>query len=237
MLDIVQNTDTTDLSRRWDLYGPVHKGLRLMWSDFIGRLGRTDFTDRDTARAMLADLRGALRLGAKHLSHEDDYVHCALEQRAIASTVRLEHQHEQHRVRFDELYQLIAIVDAEEDDWARMVLGRRLYMTFTTFVAEDLEHMHEEETVTWPLLCELFTDAELEAIEMTILASLPPEMVIAFMRLMIPAMHPKERAGLLGGMQASAPPEAFAAVIEFAARPTLSPVEFNDLSTALKLAA
>ena len=49
------------------------------------------------------------------------------------------------------------------------------------------------------------------------------------MRMMLPAMNPEERTGLLTGMKAGAPPEAYAAVIEHAARPTLPRAEFADL--------
>lgn len=64
-----------------------------------------------------------------------------------------------------------------------------------------------------------------------------PEKNMAFMRMMIPAMSPFERAALLGAMQKGAPPEVFHAVMEFAARPTLSEAEFNDLAGRLKRAA
>ena len=111
----------------------------------------------------------------------------------------------------------------------RLRLGRALYITFTAFVAEDFEHMAEEETVVWPQLCALFTDEELAGIEMAIIGELTPEENIGFMRLMLPAMNPSERAGLLTGMKANAPPEAFAAVIDLAARPTLAANDFAEL--------
>jgi hypothetical protein len=97
--------------------------------------------------------------------------------------------------------------------------------------------MHDEETRLWPLLCEAFDDDELRGIEAGIVGSMPPDTMMAFMRLMLPAMSPAERAALMGGMQAVAPPQAVAAVLEHAARPTLPPAEYQALALGLRAAA
>ncbi len=89
--------------------------------------------------------------------------------------------------------------------------------------------MLHEETQTWPLLCALFSDDELMAMEQAIIASLSPAETIDVMRLMLPAMNPAERTGLLTGMKAEAPPQAYLAVIEQAARPTLPRADFAEL--------
>jgi hypothetical protein len=218
--------------QRYDLYGPIHKGLRRTHADFLARLGAADFAE---PTPLLDALRSHLTLCAKHLSHEEDFIHPALEQRSPGGASRLDQQHEDHREDLDRLERAITAVErAAPEDRARA--GRDLYLTYATFVAADLEHMHEEETVVWPRLCALFTDAEMMGIEMAIIGSLAPEVNLAFMRMMLPALNRAERAGLLGGIKASAPPEAFAAVIQFAARPTLAPADMAALE-AVGLAA
>lgn len=229
--------DTPSLPHgRWDLYGPIHKGLRLATTDFMVRLGRADFTDDDASSALLGALGTHLALCADHLAHEETYIHPALEARRGDAAARLTSQHADHRQSFARLERLIARA-LEAQGEARLARARELYLAYSAFVAEDLAHMHEEETVTWPLLCSLFSDAELAEIEMRIIGSLPPETNLAFMRLMIPAMNRQERAALLAGMKANAPPEAFEAVIEHAARTTLAAAEFDDLAVRLDLAA
>lgn len=208
---------------RHDIYGPIHKGLRRAHAELMGRLGWADYAVDQSA--LLADLREHLRLGAKHLAHEEAHIHTALEARAPQGAARLDAQHAHHRMRFLEVEHHIRGVEAGGGPAA----GRALYLEFGQLVAEDLAHMHEEETITWPRLCALFSDHELIEMEMTIVGSLSPEDTIAFMRMMIPAMNPAERAGLLGGMKAGAPPEAFAAVFEHAVRATLGANDIEDL--------
>ena len=178
--------------------------------DRLGRLGRADFA-RGGEAGLLADLRRLLALGAKHLAHEEAYVHVALEARRTGATVALEAQHDHHRARFEMLDAAIRAVEAAAPA-DRPGLGRALYLAFSGFVAEDLEHMRQEEAEAWPQLCALFSDEELMAIEMAIVGSLPPDDMMDFMRLMLPATNPAERQALLDGVEANAPPEAYVAI-------------------------
>lgn len=225
-----------DLDGRYDFYGPIHKGLRKAQSDLLVRLGAADFGDARAVADLLADMREFLALAAAHIEHEHDHVHDALRAHGADCVDRLDHQHEAHRAAFAEVEVLIERIQAGGAP-ARAVLGRRLYLAFSAYVARDLEHMLEEETMAAPQLWSLFSDTELMTIEGRIVGSLSPEDAMAFMRLMIPAANPVERAAMLAGMRQQAPREAFDAVLEFAARPNLSPAEFADLASRLDLVA
>jgi hypothetical protein len=97
--------------------------------------------------------------------------------------------------------------------------------------------MCEEETMITPLLHELFSDEELIEIETQIVASVPPEEMMAVLRLMIPALNPNERIAFLSFATASAPPEAFEAMLQFAAKPAVRPQDWAKLAEGLKIAA
>ena len=212
-------------TERYDLYGPIHKGLRLAHAEMMTRLARADYA---AAGSLLDDLNRHLDLCRRHLTDEDRHVHPALEARRPGATAELERQHDEHRDDFERLTRTIAAVERAAPA-ERAEAGRQLFLTFTTFVAADLAHMHEEETQVFATLCELFSDEELQALEMAIIADLAPAENIAFMRLIIPAVSAAERAALLGGVKASAPPEAFLAIVEHAVRPTLAPEDFAVL--------
>jgi hypothetical protein len=238
--------DAAAAVRRYDFYGPIHKGLRLALSGLLVRIGAADFgrpssviASIDHAKAittLIADIRFQMVLSRGHLKHEDEFLHTALEARMPGAAERLEAQHGDHEAAFEAIEAaLVAIEQAAIDE--RPASGRDLYLAFARFLAEDIEHMNEEETVTQPLLHALFTDAEIADIEHRLVASIPPAKMMGYMKIMIPAMDPTQRAEFLAGMRAAAPVEAFQAVIAHAARPTLSNDDWADLSGRLGLAA
>lgn len=224
------------LNGRYDLYGPVHKGLRRAQCDLLVRLGAADFT-ADSARAeLLADLRALLALAASHLLHEEGQIHPNLVNGSAEPTARLNEQHGDHRRKFDELEELIVAVE-QAPKAQKHQHGRRLYLAFTLYLARDLEHMFEEEVVAAPILHASLSDQELRTIEANIVGSLSPEKSMAFMQLMIPAINPAERVALLAGIKTEAPPEVFDAIVAFAARPSLSASEFDALARDVGIAA
>ncbi len=96
----------------------------------------------------------------------------------------------------------------------REALGRVLYLAFGEFVAENLAHMAEEETLVAPLLASLYSDAELAAIHEQIVAALSPDEKLASARYLA----------------------AFAVVLELA-REVLGRDDFRDLAQHLGVAA
>ncbi|PKR87329.1 hypothetical protein CXZ10_19970 [Pleomorphomonas diazotrophica] len=223
------------LDGRYDLYGNIHKGLRRTQCLLLSRLGANDFGDAATTEKLIGDLRRLLAMAAAHVRHEDTEIHAALNRRGIATDL-LDEQHEDHHAAFRILESRIdAVETAAASD--RAEAGRALYLAFAAYVADDFAHMHEEETVTAPLLWQHFSDEELLAIEMRIVSALPPEENMAFTRMMLPAMNPAQRAMMVGGMREGLPPEVFAAVVEFAVRPSLTEADFQALSSSVGLAA
>jgi len=221
---------------RHDLYAPPHKGMRWALSHLLLRIGAHDFADTAATDELLGAVRLQLQLSAGHLAHEDREIHTALEARAPGSTAQLEREHAHHRASFAELEAILAEIEAAPEP-QRALLGRKLYLAFSQFVAEDFAHMAEEELVVLPLLHGLFTDEELIAMEQRIVAAIPPEKMTAFLQRMIPAMNPQERFGFLEFARAGAPPEVFQAVIEQAVRPSLPANDWQVLAGQLGLAA
>lgn len=218
--------------QRHDLYGPIHKGLRLALSQMVVRIGTTDFADPGAVGDLIAALRRQLTLSASHLEHEEDYIHTALEIRSPGATSNLVADHDHHRLEFRQIEALISMIeDAPFKD--RPLLGRKLYLAFSRFVAADFSHMAEEELVTLPLLHQLFTDEELIAIEGAIVASLPGEEMVAFMQLAVPAMNSTERVGFMSFVRGGAPRDVFEALLADAIRPALNEEDYRKLELGL----
>lgn len=219
-----------------DFYGPIHKGLRLAQAQMLVRLGACGGDDEAELAQLLADLSTLCHVAEHHLANEDKWVHSALEGRAPGSTVRLVESHAHHRQSFESLQALIVRVQTA-DPTERPSRLKQLYLRFSLFMADDLAHMAEEEELMLPVLQSLFTNAELAGVEDHILSELTPEEIIGFGRLMIPAATRADRVSLLSAMRANAPAEAFEAIMELSARPSLSESDYAHLCRGLGLRA
>jgi hypothetical protein len=217
---------------RVDLYSAIHKAMRQFMFDTTYRVGRMDINDQAEVVATLDQVDALLHECSGHLKRENEFVHPALESRAAGSSNRVMEEHFDHIDAIDSLHNdVLALRKAPPD--RRAILSRALYLHLTLFVADNLAHMHVEETAHNSILWAKFSDAELEAIHGRIVASIDESEMAGVLRWMVPAITHQERVGMLGAMQASPMPrEAFNAVLDLA-RPTLETKNWQKLSCAL----
>jgi hypothetical protein len=172
-----------------NFYNRPHKALRAMMADTLVAVGRMDPRDECEVRDTIARLEDLLVACEKHVKHENEFVHRAIEAKRPGASCALAEEHVGHLRAIEDLR---AAATARAPD-----LQRRL----AVFVAENLEHMEHEESAGNALLAELFTDAEIEAIEGRLVAAIPPGDFMQFLRWMLPALHHGERVELLQGMR------------------------------------
>jgi len=235
----MQNTATlpaTELTpARHDFYAGIHKALRHFMLDTLLRVGSLEVRDEDELDAVLGHLETLLALCGRHLEHENTFVHPALEARSPGASERIAGEHVEHQEAIDALRedarQLRAASGAQRD-----ALAMRLYRHLSLFVADNFQHMHYEETAHNATLWACYSDAELEALHGRLLASLPPQEVFLVVRWMLPALSPRERAGMLAGMRERAPEAAFRALLEHV-RPHLDDTAWARLAPAIGLDA
>ncbi|ODU99761.1 MAG: hypothetical protein ABT20_16540 [Rubrivivax sp. SCN 70-15] len=218
---------------RYDLYAGIHKALRLMMSRTLTRVGATDPTAADEVAGALAQLGRLLELCELHLKDENEFVHPALERARAGSAARVAAEHVHHAEAIADLRDLAGLV-ADSLGIARAAALGRLYRALALFVADNFQHMHVEETAHNALLWAAYGDAELQAIEQAIVASIPPAAMAEALHWFIPALHAGERAAMLDGMRHEMPPEPFAHVLEIA-RATLDQDQHARLLRALGL--
>lgn len=219
---------------RRDLYVGIHKALRHGLTDTLLRCGRLDGSDPVAQAATLAQLDELLGLCARHLQHEDDFLHPAIEARQPGAARRAAGEHAQHLEHIAALHE-----DARQlgcaDAARRPALALRLYRHLALFVADSFQHMHLEETAHNAALWAHYSDAALDALHDRLMASLPPQEVLQVLRWMLPALGPAEGAELLRGVRAGAPPEAFLGVLAHV-RPHLDDASWARLAPALGVA-
>ncbi|WP_326543375.1 hemerythrin domain-containing protein [Pseudorhodoferax sp.] len=199
-----------DTALRFNIYAPIHKAFRLFMADTLARLGRLDLGDAHDLAAGLGQLDALLEAACCHLRHENDFIHPAIEACSGGASHRIAAEHREHLEAVDALRAQAAALRATPGPAA----AHRLYRQLAAFIAENFEHMDVEETRHNQALWAAYGDAELQAIEGRILASIGPEEMGQWLHWMLLAFSPVERAQLVAGL----PPEARAPVLAEARR-------------------
>jgi hypothetical protein len=198
---------------RVDLYGPIHKALRRFMGDTLQRAGACDPSDPADLADTLSQVQSLLDGMRSHLKHENDHVHAAIEARQPAGARQTADDHVGH-------LETIGALEADVRALRTAPAGQReqrmarLYRHLALFVAENLHHMHLEETASNALLWTHYSDAELVEIHERLVASIAPAEMMGWLRWFAVALSPAELAGMLGDMRAKAPAEVFGAVMQ-----------------------
>jgi len=213
---------------RHDIYAFIHKGLRAFMAHTLVRVGRIDPHDATEVAEVGSEMRALIDICRGHLRHENEVIHAAMNERAPASAASIEAEHVHHARSLDELEALLARLPGDA------AAAQALYRTLAAFVAENFEHMQREEAGHNAVLWTHFDDDEIRSLEQRIVSSLSEDEAALSMRWMLPHMTPAERAGMLGGMRAHAPREAFEGVLSLI-RPLLGGRDWRKLALALGL--
>ena len=227
----MQTIQNSNPGNRYDIYRHIHKALRAMMADTLVRLGRFDSTDDDEAASLMAQVQSMCAFTESHLRHEDDHVHPAMEKACPGSAGITTAEHPEHAEACRQLSTLAARLPGASFG-ARAVLATQLYQQVGLFMAECLEHMLMEETTNNQVLWAAYSDAQLHALEMEIVATLTPAEHGMTLQWMIPAMTPHERLAMLDGVRGGAPVQVFIGMME-ALREPLGARQWQQLADAL----
>lgn len=213
--DTHRATATSGAAPRLDIYAPIHRAWRALMADTLMRAGRLDVDDAVACADTLAQVRLLCAQLRRHVAHENDFVHPAMEAVAPGSSGRIGHEHDEH---LDAIASIEDQVQAIEQAPAarRMALARELYRALARLMADNLLHMDVEEREHNAVLWAHHRDDELQALDGRIVASLPPDEAALGLQWMARALPPQDLAALLAGARAGMPPEAFAGMLALA---------------------
>lgn len=202
---------TTLTSARFDLYGPVHKGLRAFLADTVQRFGCVDVEDATELQEACAQALDLLELLRSHVDHEDEHIHPLLEGCRAGAAAQATAEHVEHRQMLENLARDVRGLLAAPSYPA----ADAVYQGLAWLMADNLMHMRLEDLGYQAILWEHFTDAQLMELDGRIVSGLSPKEMMLFLRWMIPAMSPPQRVSLMLGLRA-APETVQAAVMRLA---------------------
>lgn len=218
-------------TQRYDIYALIHKGLRACLTDALIALGRVDLQSEVDLGAVLAQVRDLLAICRGHLHHENTFIHPAMEACEPGVAADMYRHHDQHVAMITELQSLAEKLPRSQTQ-ERATVAALLYRRLAVFVADNLAHMHEEETANNAILWRYYSDDEIQDIEQRLVQSISPQDHARYMRWMLPAINHQEREGMLTAMRKAAPLPVFEGVLDIA-RINLPKVEWNKLELAL----
>lgn len=216
---------------RYNLYTTPHKALRLGLSTTLSAMGRIDPNDDAAVANLAGEVRALLKFCHAHLEKEEQFIHPAMESRRPGSSTGTREDHRDHLAEFVRLESAAQGIETAKGQQREQAVNQ-LYHQLALFMADNLVHMHVEETDNNAVLWAAYSDDELEALEQRLVASIPPETRQLALRWMVPALNPAERASFFQDMKAHLPAAAFAA-ISASARPLLTEAEWRKLNLEL----
>lgn len=217
----------------FDLYRDIHKGIRAELFAVTGTAGSIDPGQTVARLALQSHVRRVVDLLVLHAEHEDTAVQPSVEQLIPEVAEEIVHDHATLEARMVDLQVLASDAALAEPNEQRLAV-QRLYVELASFTSAYLAHQDLEERVVMPALFEAVGFEGALAINQAIVGSIPPEVMASSLAIMLPAMNLDDRAELLGGMQAGAPPEVFQGVWGLAGT-VLTPADYAALGTRLGL--
>ena len=211
-----------------DLYRDIHKGIRSELFSLVETAGRTAPGDEVGRAALASHVREVAGVLESHAHHEDTVINPALESFLPELTERISADHE----HLDGLF--ANVVDLADTTADRRDL-QLLHLDLAAFTSRYLAHQDLEERVVMPALEDAIGPEAVLGLHVAIVSSIPPPEMMRSLAFMLPAMNLDDRAELLGGVRATAPPQAFDGVWSLAAS-VLDPADHVALARRLGLA-
>jgi len=218
---------------RYDIYGPVHKGLRHALSGLCFQAGSVDITDRQKLESFINEWKQIAIILDAHSHDEDLHLNDVYMQYAPETAKQLEAEHEALEMKMSEIDKIVSDIEqleASSEDRSRLwyQLGRSLH----SFTAEYLIHLQREEGPGMKALWNNLNDAELHELSVKIRSSIQPHAMMIFLYYMLPAITHEDRFVMLNDMKQFAPREFYEAVLHLAEN-RLDSQNLSELKSAL----
>lgn len=225
------------MTKRENLFRPVHKGIRAMLYRLGERLGAMDFANVAESNAFLEELKHDLTSALSNCPLCLLQIHSRHEERDFFAAVRpfdsdvvdlMLKEHGQIVLRTHALVKTCEELERLTDPARRMEVGDRLYLETNDLFSFDIQHMDNEEATLVPVMWERFTDEQLRALRAQFYNSIPLAQFEKWMAWTLPALNPNELTVLLSGMKTDPGPNRFPDAMRIA-EATLTPARWNAL--------
>jgi hemerythrin-like domain-containing protein len=184
-----------------------HKYVSAALNDLERLIARTDFCDPVCVKDVKQNFEALAEMLKGHAQFENERLHALLKQKNVPATIyaHIEEDHVAQDQHLAEIETILQGISGLHDRERKIEEGYRLYLTYRKFVADNLAHLHEEETQILPELQRLYSDEELRQAEAPTYREMTPEQIVEMIEILFPHMNPHDRQALLTDIQTLEP--------------------------------
>lgn len=188
-----------------------HKYVSAALNNIERLIAKTDFCNLQEVDSINKAFQELKQMLQGHAQYENERLHILLKNKHSIAHAHAEEDHAHQDAQLLEIQKLIDGTSQAASSEEKISLGYKLYLTYRKFVADNLIHLHEEETKILPELQRLYTDEELRQVEAQTYAEMTPEDMVGMMQVLFPHMNPTDRFALLSDIQILQPKKFMAA--------------------------
>jgi hemerythrin-like domain-containing protein len=218
--------------QRYNIFFPIHKGLRSMLYETAILLQQTNFSNAEEAPEAIEQVKAVVELFESHAHKEDTYVFPAIASWEPSVVAAFEQEHLEDHELGESLQKWLTAFDYAVAPSAKQTIGEELTKAYIQFMVFNLRHMAKEEQVISPILWRYYSDNELHDITLKIMKAVPPQEMAAFSRWMVKGLNNAELLYWLRGVKNTAPQPAFHALLAVAEK-ELHPHRWSFLQESL----
>jgi len=201
---------------RFNSFGQIHKGLKALLYHTALTLQHTDFTDDEQNQQAISLLKEVVLLFDGHAHTEDSLVFPMLNEVAPDLVAEFEKQHVRDHQLGEEMEAAIDQLEAAGSRAEKIKAGTQIQLAFTEFLAFNLSHMNQEETIINEKLWAHYSDDELMTIPQKVVATIPPEKNARYGYWMLKGLPQKEIIDWYNEIKENAPPFVLAQMLKLA---------------------
>jgi hypothetical protein len=218
--------------QRYNIFNQLHKGLQALMYDTAMMIQQTAFCQAAEGQFALEKLETLLYLFSQHASLEDTHLLPILKPFDEASIRLLEKDHQLYRAAETRLKGLMQTYEHAVSGSEKPEVGKIIVHAYRDLVVCTLKHVALEEEVLNNILWSRFTDAEIFAMEQTILSHIPQEELTIYSLWMIRGMNNHEIIAWLKTIEKTAVGPVFQVLFTMAEN-ELSALRWQKIQEAL----
>lgn len=218
--------------KRYNIFFPVHKGLRAMLYETAMQLQQTDFTNTEECTEVVEAVETVIGLFESHARKEDNYVLAAIAAYEPSVVDAFEQEHVEDGALGESLKTWLSALLHAVAPSAKKTIGEHLTRAFIQFMVFNLKHMAKEEQCINPILWRHYSDAEIHNITLEMMKAVQSQEMVLFNKWMMKGVNNVEIVNWLQGVKNTAPQPAFETLLSIAEK-ELHPYRWNLIRESL----